>query len=112
MPVKNYYMVLGVPQNAPQELIKKAYRKLVRQYHPDLHHGTSDARIKLLNEAYGVLSDAQKRALYDIQLLEEIRDLRILETIREHQLARKQKMTWAQGMVGFVRELKKEMRGS
>ncbi|GHO44676.1 J domain-containing protein [Ktedonospora formicarum] len=112
MPIKNYYTILGVPQNATPEHIKKMYRKQVRQYHPDLHHGAPDARIKLLNEAYGVLSNYQKRAMYDIQLLEEIRDLRILETIREHHLARKQRMTWAQGMVGFVRELKKEMRGS
>ncbi|HOJ93526.1 MAG TPA: molecular chaperone DnaJ [Dictyoglomaceae bacterium] len=63
---KDYYEILGVDRNATQEDIKKAYRKLVRQYHPDLNKdpGAQD-KFKEINEAYEVLSDPQKRAQYD-----------------------------------------------
>lgn len=62
----DYYRVLGVPRDATPEQIKKAFRKLARQYHPDVS-GAPDAaaRMKALNEAYSVLSDADQRADYD-----------------------------------------------
>lgn len=63
---KNYYNVLGVPQEASQEDIKKAYRQLARKYHPDVNHDQdAEERFKEINEAYEVLSDAEKRAIYD-----------------------------------------------
>jgi curved DNA-binding protein len=66
MEMKNYYQVLGVDKNAPPADIKKAYRKLARQYHPDVSkESDADARMKEINEAYSVLSDAEKRAAYD-----------------------------------------------
>ncbi len=63
---KDYYEVLGVPRNASEEDIKKAFRKLAFQYHPDRNkdHG-AEARFKEINEAYQVLSDAEKRGTYD-----------------------------------------------
>ncbi len=63
---RDYYEVLGVQRNATPEEIKKAYRRLARQYHPDVNK-TDDAaeRFKEINEAYEVLSDNQKRATYD-----------------------------------------------
>jgi curved DNA-binding protein len=63
---KDYYAVLGVPKTADADDIKKAYRKLVRKYHPDVSkEADADVRTKELNEAYGVLGDAEKRAAYD-----------------------------------------------
>lgn len=64
---RDYYEVLGVAKGADDAEIKKAYRKLAKDYHPDLHPGdkVSEAKFKELNEAYGVLSDKEKRARYD-----------------------------------------------
>ncbi len=69
MPVqyKDYYEILGVPRTAAQEDIKKAFRKLARQYHPDVakNKKEAEAKFKEINEAYEVLSDPEKRKRYD-----------------------------------------------
>ncbi|MCS6848051.1 MAG: J domain-containing protein [Anaerolineae bacterium] len=67
MEYKDYYKTLGVDRNADQETIKKAFRKLARQYHPDANKGDKKAeeKFKEINEAYEVLSDPEKRKLYD-----------------------------------------------
>lgn len=67
MDYRDYYQVLGVDRNAGEAEIKKAYRKLARQYHPDINPGntTAEARFKEINEAYEVLSDKDKREKYD-----------------------------------------------
>src|SRR3989304_5176184 len=61
---KDYYKILQVPQNASKDDIKKAYRKLAHQFHPD-KHGGSEERFKEINEAYQVLGDDTKRQQYD-----------------------------------------------
>ena len=67
MEYRDYYKILGTERNASPEEIKKAYRKLALQYHPDRNPGDQKAeeKFKELNEAYQVLSDQEKRARYD-----------------------------------------------
>ena len=63
---RDYYEILGVGRQAANDEIKKAYRKLAREYHPDVNKSPdAEARFKEINEAYEVLSDEQKRASYD-----------------------------------------------
>ncbi len=67
MEYKDYYKVLGVDKNADEKEIKKAYRRLARQYHPDVNPGdkAAEARFKELVEAHEVLSDPEKRRKYN-----------------------------------------------
>ena len=69
MATKNYYEILGVSKTATEDEIKTAYRKLAKQYHPDLHPNdpAAAAKFKDVNEAYETLSDAKKRAAYDAE---------------------------------------------
>lgn len=66
---RDFYQILGIPRTASADDIKKAYRRLARQFHPDLHSGTKKAemekKFKELNEANEVLSDPDKRKKYD-----------------------------------------------
>src|SRR5258705_11701991 len=67
MDFQDYYETLGVPRGASQADIKKAFRKLAREHHPDKKPGdkAAEARFKAINEANAVLSDADKRKKYD-----------------------------------------------
>ena len=76
--MKNYYEILEVDIHASQEVIEKAYKALVKKYHPDLQPEDKktlyESKIKMINEAYDILSNAHKRYNYDIQLLEQKRN--------------------------------------
>ncbi len=64
--MKSYYEILGVSSNADNLTIKKAYRGLVKQYHPDIYKGEDrDTKFQEIQKAYDVLSDEDKRATYD-----------------------------------------------
>lgn len=69
---KNYYDILEVNKNASQEIIEKAYKTLVKKYHPDLQDNNLkneyEEKIKLINEAFEVLSNSEKRKNYDLNL--------------------------------------------
>ena len=64
---KDYYKILGVNRNASEKEVKRAYRQLARKYHPDINPGdkSAEAKFKEINEAYEILSDADKRKKYD-----------------------------------------------
>src|SRR3989338_10259037 len=62
--MKDYYKILGIDRNASDDDIKKAYRKLAHQYHPDKASGDSE-KFKEINEAYQILSNKEKRAQFD-----------------------------------------------
>ena len=74
---QNHYQVLGVAANAPAADIKRAYRRLVVQYHPDKHGGDVryEDQFKAVAAAYGVLGDPGRRATYDFQLAQAARRL-------------------------------------
>lgn len=67
MPRVDFYRVLGVPREASDEIIKKAYRKLVFEHHPDRNPDSKDAeaRIREINEAYEIIGDPERRRNYD-----------------------------------------------
>ncbi len=67
MPEKDYYKILGVEKNASKEDIKKAYKRMAKQCHPDLnkHDSKATEKFKEINEAASVLGDDQKRQQYD-----------------------------------------------
>ena len=66
--MKNYYQILQVSADASEEIIRSAYKALAKKYHPDVYQGSTDyatRKMKMINEAYAVLSDPQKRRAYD-----------------------------------------------
>ena len=66
MTQRDYYEVLGVPRSAASDDLKAAFRRLARQYHPDVNKAPdAEDKFKEINEAYAVLSDSDKRAAYD-----------------------------------------------
>ncbi len=66
MAQRDYYEVLGVAKSANADELKAAFRKLARQYHPDVNEAAdAEEKFKEINEAYAVLSDPEKRAAYD-----------------------------------------------
>ena len=66
MDFKDYYSIMGVERDASQDVIKRAYRKLARKYHPDVSkEADAESRFKEIGEAYAVLKDPEKRAAYD-----------------------------------------------
>ena len=111
MSIPDYYAVLEIPSTATQSEIKRSYRRLARQYHPDLHQQALDKHIKLLNEAYEVLRDPHKRLLYDTQRRKAQEKRTVDQQAPCHKQEQEPKMTWIEGIFGFIKELKKGLRG-
>ncbi len=87
--MKDYYELLEVSKNASEDTIKKVFRMLIKKNHPDLFEGKArtkaEEKVKLLNEAYAVLSDKEKREKYNIQLEESNRNATIETLIQENE---------------------------
>lgn len=66
--VTNYYMVLGIPEDADSSAIRRAFRTLARRYHPDAGAGSSVVEFRRVLEAYDALSDPERRRVHDRQL--------------------------------------------
>ncbi len=108
--MNDYYALLEVPPTATVAEIRRAYRRLARKYHPDLNRQVSDStsneqRIKRLNEAYAILSDPIKRAAYD-----SLRERRPQPQPQTHPRPQEPRMTWTEGFIGFIQELKKGLQ--
>lgn len=91
--MKNYYEILEVNKKASKEVIEKAYKVLVKKYHPDLYKGEkqkyAEKKIRDINEAYDVLSDEFLKRQYDVELereLEKIYEQKYKSKENEHQL--------------------------
>ena len=73
--MKDYYGILEVNEKASQEIIEKAYKTLVKKYHPDLYSSVekreAEKKLKQINEAYNILSDSFLRSQYDLELQKE-----------------------------------------
>ena len=86
MNIKDYYQKLGIDQHASAEEIKRAYRKLAMQCHPDHNHGNEEwahHQFKEINEAYSILGDPKKRKNYDnFGTIENLEDILGRETTR------------------------------
>src|SRR5881397_591157 len=99
----DYYKILGVDKNATTEDIKKAYRKLARQHHPDLNPNNKEAHKKFqqINEANEVLSDPEKRKKYD----QYGKDWKHAEEFEKARQSRQSQQQWAdtgeEGFSGF-----------
>ncbi|GAB3505106.1 J domain-containing protein [Spirosoma knui] len=98
----DYYNVLGVPKNASDEDIRKAYRKLARKHHPDLNPNDTEANKKFqqINEANEVLSDAEKRKKYD-QYGRDWQQAEQFEQARQQQQQRRQQARGTTGDYDF-----------
>jgi curved DNA-binding protein CbpA len=108
----DYYSILEVSPTATTAEIKRSYRRLARLHHPDLNKQGLDTHIKHLNEAYEILRDPLKRAAYNEQCAEEKRLAAAYAAYqrRQEEAKREPEMTWFEGIIGFVKELKKGLK--
>ena len=89
----NYYQILGLQRDVSQEEIKKAYRRIAKQYHPDSNPGNREAekKFKEASEAYEVLSNEEKRENYDHKLIAEQKKALRTFLVFVHQTAKQMK---------------------
>ncbi|HLH62331.1 MAG TPA: DnaJ domain-containing protein [Ktedonobacteraceae bacterium] len=110
----DYYKILEVPPTASMEEIKRSYHRLARMHHPDLNQHALDIHIKRLNQAYEIIGNPAKRAQYDAQreAMQRRADARANLHRQQKEQAKKQEpeMTWIEGIFGFVKELRRNLK--
>ena len=94
--MKNYYEILEVDRNASKEIIEKAYKTLAKKYHPDVQEQNqkkiAEEKMKLINEAYSVLSDENQKEEYDKQLKENIISKELYQEVVQENIELKRKI--------------------
>ena len=94
--MKNYYEILEVDRNASKEIIEKAYKTLAKKYHPDVQEQNqkkiAEEKMKLINEAYSVLSDENQKEEYDKQLEENIISKELYQEVVQENIELKRKI--------------------
>ena len=91
--MKDYYKILEITTTATKDEIKKAYRKLAKQFHPDKNGGNKEAEVKFkeIAEAYETLSDDVKRSVYDLQMKQKKQEMiKQQEELRHREVLRRQ----------------------
>lgn len=103
---KNHYELLGVEPDSPIDEVRKAYRRLARECHPDVATiGTGPFTMAQINEAWRVLSNPDQRTLYDEQIRLQRRPLTVVAPQPAPQTGRSRRLAWAAGMQGSIAKL-------
>lgn len=110
MTMRTHYDNLKISRNATAQEIKKAYRRLAQKYHPDRNGNSAESQriMKIINQAYAVLSDPESRRAYDRKLMEQEREEREAEQAKQQQQAHERQQAYERQQEQEKRQQTKE----